>query len=83
MRPAHAAEMGDLCGVVRQRCVVELLGGIRIERQMELVFPPEFKPGLREGIVANLRAWMTLREVGGVCGDLVGDDADFDIVTVG
>jgi hypothetical protein len=48
-----------------------------------LVFPAEFESGAGERVVAPLSGGMALGEVGGVGGDLVGDDADFDIVAIG
>src|SRR5438477_2318875 len=39
VRPAHRAEMRHLHRVLRQRLVVEILGGVRIEAEIELVGP--------------------------------------------
>src|SRR5262249_61281665 len=51
LRTAHRAEMRDLRAFGRQRLVVELAGGLRIEREIELVLPAEFEAGLGQRIV--------------------------------
>ena len=79
MRPAHAAEMGDLRRIVRQRGIVVRAGRLRIERKVELVFPTEFKPGLRQGVVPGLRAGMAFGEVRRMRGNLIGDDTDLHV----
>ena len=56
---------------------------IGVEAEVELVFPAEFEAGLAEGVVAVLGAGVAFGEVGGVGGEFVGDDADFDVVLVG
>src|SRR6185369_4853502 len=43
VRAAHRAKMRELCPLLRQRLVVILLSKLRIERQIELVLPPEFE----------------------------------------
>ena len=65
--------MGDLAGFLRQRFVVIGAGGLWIQRQVELIFPTEFKARLGHGVIADLCARMAFRQVGGVSGDLVGD----------
>src|SRR4030095_11205163 len=80
---AHGAEMGGLGAFGGQGLVVIFLGGVGIERQVELVAPAEFEPGFRQRIVADLGGGVALGEVGGVGGELVGDDADLDVVAVG
>ena len=82
MRAAHRTEVRGLCAFLRQRLVVEFSGRDGIEREIELIFPPEFKPRFGEGIVPILRAGMAFGEVGGVRGDLVGDDAVFHVLLV-
>ena len=46
-RPAHAAEMRRLGAFGRERLVVVLLGGVGVERQVELVAPAEFEARFR------------------------------------
>lgn len=67
----------------RQRLVVQGGRRRRVQRQVELVVPAELKAGLGEGVVAEPRAGVTFGQVGGVGGDLVGDDAGLDVVAVG
>ena len=43
LRSAHGAEMGRLVRILRKRLVVIRAGRFGIERQVELVFPAEFK----------------------------------------
>jgi hypothetical protein len=56
--------------------------GDGVEAEVELIFPAEFKARLAQRVVAVLRAGMALGEVGGVRGDLVGDDAVFHVFLV-
>ena len=51
--------------------------------EVELVAPAEFEAGLAERIVADLGGRVALGQVGGVGGELVGDDADLHVVAVG
>ena len=74
--------MRDLVGFLRQRLVVEALCGVRIEAEVELVGPAEVEPRTGERVVAQLRGGVALGEIAGVGGDLVGDDADLDVVTI-
>ena len=78
--------MEQKCAVLAPSCgqgfVVELARGLGVEREVELIFPAEFKARLRERVVAVLRAGMAFGEVGGVRGDLVGDDAVFHVFLV-
>src|SRR5690606_11433404 len=53
------------------------------EGEVELILPAKLEAGLAQGVVADLGAGVPLGEVGGVGGDLVGDDALADIVLVG
>ncbi len=50
--------MRDLGAVLRQRLVVELAGGVGIERQVELILPAEVEPRARNRVVANLSGWV-------------------------
>ena len=82
-RAAHAAEMRGLGAFGGERLVVILLGGVGVEREVELVAPAEFEAGAAERIIAKLRCGVALGEIGGVGGELVGDDADLHVVAVG
>ena len=83
MRSAHAAEMSHLCDFLGQGLLMEVAGGFRIERKIELVFPPEFEAGFRKRIVQRPAAGVALCDIGGVSGDLVCDHSIFDILFVG
>ena len=67
--------MRQLGAVGRQGLVVELLGRLGVERQVELVAPAELEARPRQRVVALARRRMALGEIGGMRGDLVGDDA--------
>jgi len=69
--PAHRAEMGGLDGGRGEGLVVERAGSVRVEGQVELVFPTEFESGVGHRVVPGLRAGVALGQVGGVGGDLV------------
>ena len=75
--------MGGLRRLGGQRLVVERGRGVGVEREVELVVPAELEARLRERVVPGLRAGVALREVGGVGGDLVGDDAVLHVLAVG
>jgi len=62
----HMLQNGPSWPFLRQGLVVKLAGGLRIERQVELVLPAKFKPGLAQRVVAVLRPGMALGQVGGV-----------------
>src|SRR5665213_2105499 len=55
MRAAHRAEMREFRAVGRQRLVVELLRGVGIEAEVELILPAELEARLREHVVAMAR----------------------------
>src|SRR2546423_15125381 len=61
---------------------MKLASGLWIERQIELIFPTKLEAGLADGVVPVLSAGMTFGEIGGVGGDLVGDDAVFHVFLV-
>ena len=82
VRAAHGAKVRGLGAVLRQRLVVEFARGHGVEREVELIFPAEFKARLGDGVVAVLRAGMALRQVRRVRRDLVGDDAVFHVLLV-
>ena len=56
LRPAHRAEVRDLGASLRQRLVVVLARGLRIEREVELVLPAELEARLRQRVVRTARA---------------------------
>ena len=62
---------------------MEGLGLVRVEAEVELVVPAELVARLGQRVVADLRAGVALGEVGGVRGQLVGDDAFLDVIFVG
>src|SRR5437016_8396866 len=62
--------------------IMEFAGGLWIQRQVKLVLPSELEPCLRDRVVATLRAGMAFGEIGGVGGDLVRDNAVFDVFLV-
>ncbi|MCG3163192.1 MAG: hypothetical protein JMDDDDMK_04575 [Acidobacteria bacterium] len=83
MRAAHRTEMRLLGAFLRQSLVVEFARGFGIEREVELIFPAEFKTGFRERVVTKLRAGMAFRKVSRVRRDLVSDHAVFHVFPVG
>ena len=74
--------MGGLGTVLREGFVVELAGGDGVKAEVELVFPTELEARLGDRVVAVLGTGVAFGEVGGVGGELVGDDTDFDVVLV-
>jgi hypothetical protein len=46
MGSTHATEMSRFCAFGGKSFVVEFARGLRIEREIELVFPPEFEARL-------------------------------------
>src|SRR5689334_16944299 len=71
VRAAHRAEVRELGPLLRQRLVVVLARDLWVEGEVELVFPAELEARLRERVVAQLRARMTLRQVGRVRGQTI------------
>lgn len=65
--------MRDFARFLRQGFVVVGAGGERIQRQVELVFPAEFKARLRHGVITNLRARVAFGQIRRVGGNFVGD----------
>ena len=61
---------------------MELLRLLRIQAQVELVFPAEFEARLAQRVVAHLRTGMALGQVGGVRGDLVRHDAVAHVLAI-
>src|SRR5258707_167299 len=56
--------------------------GREIERELELVVPPDVDRRLGKRVVPQLRAGVPVGEVGRVRGDLVGDDPLLDVLPV-
>ena len=81
--PAHAAEVGGFEAGLGQRLVVVFLSQLGVERQVEMVLPAELEPGLAQDVIAVPGARVTLGQVGGMGGDLVGDDAVPHVLLVG
>ena len=71
VRTAHCAEMV----IILMALDVILACARRVERQVELVFPAEFKTRLAHGIVAQLCARMAFCDVGGMGCYLICDHA--------
>ena len=82
VRAAHGAEVRGLGAFLRKSFVVKLARGLGIEREIELIFPAKFEARFADGVVAILRAGMAFRQIGGVRGDFVGDDAVFHVFLV-
>jgi len=74
--------VGELGAFLGEGLVVEALGLVRVQAEVELVVPAELVARLGERVVADLGAGVALGEVGGVGGELVGDDAFLDVVLV-
>ena len=72
--------LGRLLG---QRFIVEGAGGIRVQPEVELVFPAEFKTRLGQRIIADLRPRVPLGQIRRVGCDLVGNDAGLHIIPIG
>ena len=75
--------MGHFLGGLGQGFVVIAARGVRVQGEVELVVPAELEAGFGQGVVADLGGRVSLGEVGGVGGNLVGDDAFLDVVAVG
>src|SRR5262249_58607497 len=75
LRAAHGAEFGALEVLGGQTRVVHGPGGLRVERQGELLLPIEGIAGPRQGVIPVAGARTLTGDVRGVGGDLVGDDS--------
>ncbi len=82
VRAAHGTEVRGLGAFLRERFVMELAGGFGIEREIELVLPAKFETRFADGVVAILRAGMAFGQIRRVGGDLIGDNAVFDVFFV-
>ncbi len=76
---AHGAEVG----VDIEILVVVGAGGVLVEGELEVLVPVEGGAGLGELVVPVAGAGDAQGDIGGVCGDLVGDAAFFDIALLG
>ena len=74
------AVLAPSCGRVSSWKSLAVVG---IEAEIELILPAELETRLAERVVASLSAGMALGEIGGVSGDLVGDDAVLHVLRVG
>src|SRR5580658_1991702 len=81
-RSAHGTEMRHLVPFLGQGGIVEGAGGIRIERQVELVSPTKIKARPRQRVVSGARARVTLGKIRRERCDLVGDNAGLDVVAI-
>ena len=61
LRSAHRTEMRQLRAFRRQRFIVVGPGRNRIERQIELIVPPELEPGFRQRVIPGLGSRMAFR----------------------
>ena len=75
--------MGALCPLARQGLIVVLTGCDRIQSEVELVPPTEFKPRLRQRIVPVLSRRMPFGQVSRMGRNLVGDHSRLHIIPVG
>src|SRR5882757_2222368 len=82
-RSAHGAEMSGLVAFLRQRLVMKGAGRVGVQREIELVLPPEIEARPRDRIIAITRSRVTLRQIGGMRGDLVSDHAGLDVIAIG
>ena len=57
-------------------------GCIGIEAEIKLIFPAKLKACFGECIISQLSAGMTLGQVRGVSGNLIGDGAHFDVIFI-
>ena len=83
LRPAHGAEGRFLVVVVGQRFVVHGARRLRVERQRELFVPVEGVTGVADGVVAVARAGAMPRDIRGMSGNFVGDDAVLHVFFIG
>ena len=63
-------------------CPVIFQCTLRIQTEVELVFPAELVSGLAQGVVPDSRPGMHLGQVGGVCSQFVCHYSDTDILPV-
>lgn len=54
VRSAHGAEMGFLMTAVGQGDIVVSAGAVRVEGEIELVFPSELEACLGQGVITDL-----------------------------
>jgi hypothetical protein len=82
--PHIEQKCADLVAFLRQGLVVELLRAVSGSRpRLNWSSQRNSKRALRQCVVAHLRGRVALGQIGGVGGDLVGDDADLHVVAVG
>ena len=83
VRATHGAEVGHFCRIFWQGFVVVFTGTVRVEADVELVFPAEFKTCLAHGIVADLGAGVALGQIGRMRRNFVRDNADAYVFFIG
>ena len=66
-----------------QGLIMKIARLVRIQAEIELVFPAEFKARFGQRIVTDLRTGVAFGQVGGMCRQLVGNDTFLDIVLIG
>ena len=79
----HGTKVSHLRSFSGKGLVVKGASRFRIQREIELILPPKLEPCLREGIVPGLSARMSFGQVGGVSGNLIGNDSVLDVFFVG
>src|SRR5436305_11283569 len=83
MWATHGAEVSCLGSFGREGLVMVCLRRLRIEREVELVLPAELEARFGERVVVQLRPRMSLSQIGGVRGNLVGNHSVFYVIFVG
>jgi len=78
----HGAEGCLFVVLVGQGFVVHGAGSFGIEGELELLLPIELIAGVAEGVIAIAGAGASAGDVGGMGGNLVGDDAVFYVFLV-
>jgi len=66
----------------RQRLIVICLGGFRVERQFELLFPIEREPRARQLVIAVAGAGAMPRDIGRMRGDFIRDQSLLHVLTI-
>ncbi|MNC65342.1 hypothetical protein D3C75_1156190 [compost metagenome] len=74
--------MRDFAGLLRQRFVVIRAGSERVECEVKLIFPAEFKAGFRHGVIADLRTRVAFCEVCGMGRNFVGNQTLLNIIFI-
>ncbi len=75
--------MRRLVCVPGQSLIVERARRVRVQREIELVFPPKIETRARDRIVTAARSRVALRQICRVGSDLVGDHTGLHVVAIG